>query len=175
MAATCRTEVKGGEAVVSYAFTNAPVRAVRAFSRRVSPAAVACTLEVETAGGWHLERMAYPEVRVGFAGADARADRLVLEHVGVARVDVVCPVGDALHVDGDVLDQVRELGVHANARREQKECHERQHREHDHVADSCAHRSVDADLLELVHCAAQDEHDDGRPNDDGDRHREDVQ
>lgn len=80
MAATCRTEVKGGEAVVSYAFTNAPVRAVRAFSRRVSPAAVACTLEVDTAGGWHLERMAYPEVRVGFAGADARADRLVLGH-----------------------------------------------------------------------------------------------
>ena len=77
------------------------------------------------ARGAVLREVARPIHGGGLHVGDERADRLVLEHIGVARVHVVCPVGDALHVDGDVLDQVRELGVHANARREQKECHER--------------------------------------------------
>ena len=131
--------------------------------------------ECDGARGAVLREVARPIHGGGLHVGDECADGLVLEHVGVARVHVVRPVRDALHVDRDVLDQVRELGIHANARREQKECHERQHREHDHVTDGRAHRSVDADFLELVHRAAQDEHDDGRPDDNGDGHRKDVQ
>ena len=103
-----------------------------------------------------------------------RLHRVVLEHVGIASIHAVGPAHEVVDVAGDALYEVGELLSKAERRGEHEEADESQHGNHEHIGDPCSRRARDALGFQLVHRAAEAEHDDQRPEQDADRDAEDI-
>lgn len=102
MATSNSMEMCGGCTTVVYSFEGGPVRMVKATSEKSDDGSVSCTLETETAAGWFVERMAYPEVKLCLEGKGSRADKLVIGHSkgGV----VVDPMSKPAKIESGLVD-----------------------------------------------------------------------
>ncbi len=97
---------------------------------------------------------------------------VILEELGIAGIQVVAPGRNGLHIMRHAREQVVELGIQAEHRREQQEAHRCQHERHHDIGHRGADSPVHVNALQAVHDAAQAEHDDKRPDENGHRHRE---
>lgn len=68
----------GDRTVTTYSYASGPLRRVTTVVRADGAGCRACTLDCETASGWHVERISYPEAKVRDPGAGSAADRIVL-------------------------------------------------------------------------------------------------